>query len=476
MARKSGALKSIQNFGFELCFELFYFDDVSKNSKLFRKRERQLGVDLGGADVNRQNTQLKILQYLYTVDSVPRKQIKIAIQDVAYNTVARATRELLDKGYAEVYKDQKKATRIKITRAGISYLTKNKKLPQNQNKEIVGVRRLVTSNQNRKERIERVQKTVDLCKAAELTVSGETNLTFDCFSSNPQSDEVIEAFSTVYVESALFFRADEVTRAIKKAEMYGEEITQTQSRFTGIVINKNGIWVLYHTLNRLMQYTKSIENTMVTALMTYIKKSWIVQQYPDFFKYLKQKPVAIVIGDTPSMLPKIFTGRKWGEKETDSQQKQHAATRLACYENMIQTFRNVEFVPNNEVGRNYLHRIVCMTQAEILIMCQEWAKRFDYSCTVINNLYQISRQKQDSAIILPTISLNMVVRIRNLSAPVKIVIERGMAESVSRVLGTSMGNAMDYELTNIKTHRYNLDGVRIDGINPLTKKGHFEGQ
>ena len=129
MARKSEALKSIQNFSFELCFELFYFDDVSKNSKLFRKQERQLGVDLGGADVNRQNTQLKILQYLYTVDSVPRKQIKIAIQDVAYNTVARATRELLDKGYAEVYKDQKKATRIKITRAGISYLTKNKKTP-----------------------------------------------------------------------------------------------------------------------------------------------------------------------------------------------------------------------------------------------------------------------------------------------------------------------------------------------------------
>lgn len=43
-------------------------------------------------------TKVRILEYLYTVSSIPRKQLKLAFQDVAYNTVFRATKELLDGG------------------------------------------------------------------------------------------------------------------------------------------------------------------------------------------------------------------------------------------------------------------------------------------------------------------------------------------------------------------------------------------
>lgn len=64
-------------------------------------------------------TKVRILEYLYTVSSIPRKQLKLAFQDVAYNTVFRATKELLDSGYIELLSVSKGPTRIKITKAGI---------------------------------------------------------------------------------------------------------------------------------------------------------------------------------------------------------------------------------------------------------------------------------------------------------------------------------------------------------------------
>lgn len=423
----------------------------------------------------RLSTQDKILQYLYTVDSVPRKQLKLANQDVAYNTVARAVRKLLDLGYVELTKAPKKASRIRITKAGIAYLTKEEIIPGDAGESDAKQRiRSVVTTPHRKGRIERVQKTIDLCKAAEITISGiDTAITFDCFSPKPQEDDIVDEFSTVFVENALFFRADEITKAIKLSDTYGEEVTQTQSRFTGVIINKNGMWIVYHTLDALMRYTKSVEATLVAALVNYIKHSWIVRQYPDFFKYLNMKLVAVVIGDTPSMLPKLYTGRKWGEIESDSQSKQHAATRLISYDNLLQTYRDVEFIPNSEIGRNYLHRVVCMTQTQTFIMCRDWAKQHDMNCAAINNLYQ-AESDFGPMVILPTIGLNMIARLRNIAAPTHVVVDRGMAESVSRVLGPSLRCIFTYDMQEVKVNHYNFEGVRNDGINPLTKKGHLE--
>lgn len=423
----------------------------------------------------RLSTQDKILQYLYTVDSVPRKQLKLANQDVAYNTVARAVRKLLDLGYVELTKAPRKASRIRITKAGIAYLTKAEILPKEEKNNDAKQRvRSVVTTPRKKGRIERVKKTVDLCKAAEISISGiDTGITFDCFSSKAQEDDIVDEFSTVFVENALFFRADEITKAIKQSDTYGEEVTKTQSRFTGVIINKNGLWVVYHTLDGLMRYTKSVESTILAALISYLKHSWMVRQYPDFFKYLNVKPVAIVIGDTPSMLPKIYTGRKWGELESDSQSKQHAATQLISYSNLLQTYRDVEFIPNSEIGRNYLHRVVCMTQAQVFIMCREWAETHGLNCAAINNLYQVEDGRR-AMVILPSIGLNMIERLRNIAAPTSIVVERGMAESVSRVLGPSLRHAYNYDLEPVKVNHYNYSGVRVNGINPLTKKGHLK--
>lgn len=97
-------------------------------------------------------TKVRILEYLYTVSSIPRKQLKLAFQDVAYNTVFRATKELLDSGYIELLSVSKGPTRIKITKAGMDYLSKQKDAVMQAN-----IRSTVTSS-SKKERIERVQK------------------------------------------------------------------------------------------------------------------------------------------------------------------------------------------------------------------------------------------------------------------------------------------------------------------------------
>ena len=129
----------------------------------------------------------------------------------------------------------------------------------------------------------------------------------------------------MFVDEAVFFRADEITKTIKAENTFGEEITQTQSRVTGLIINKNGLWFVYHSLDKLMKFTKQIELTFTEAVIRFMESSWLVQQYPNFFGFLSAKPKAIIIGNTPSMLPKIFTGRKWGETESDNKQKQKIA-------------------------------------------------------------------------------------------------------------------------------------------------------
>ena len=106
------------------------------------------------------STKVRILEYLYTVSSIPRKQLKLAFQDVAYNTVFRATKELLDSGYIELLSVSKGPTRIKITKAGMDYLSKQKDAVMQAN-----IRSTVTSS-SKKERIERVQKTIDMCVAS----------------------------------------------------------------------------------------------------------------------------------------------------------------------------------------------------------------------------------------------------------------------------------------------------------------------
>ena len=105
-------------------------------------------------------TKVRILEYLYTVSSIPRKQLKLAFQDVAYNTVFSATKVLLDSGYIELLSVSKGPTRIKITKAGMDYLSKQKDAVMQAN-----IRSTVTSS-SKKERIERVQKTIDMCVAS----------------------------------------------------------------------------------------------------------------------------------------------------------------------------------------------------------------------------------------------------------------------------------------------------------------------
>ena len=224
-----------------------------------------------------------------------------------------------------------------------------------------------------------------------------------------------------------------------------------------------------------MKFTKQIELTFTEAVIRFMESSWLVQQYPNFFGFLSAKPKAIIIGNTPSMLPKIFTGRKWGETESDNKQKQKIAAQMGSYENLKFIYSSIEFVPNNDCGRNYLHRTVYMTQAEMLDMCKTWATKFDYDCVAANGMFQLIHTGTSTRVaILLTLNFDMLIHIRNLPESTSIIIDKVMAEAVSRVLGASLVSAYDFNLNKLTPHKYNNNGIRCDGINPLTKKGHLE--
>lgn len=110
-------------------------------------------------------TKVRILEYLYTVSSIPRKQLKLAFQDVAYNTVFRATKELLDCGYIELLSVSKGPTRIKITKAGMDYLSKQKDAVMQAN-----IRSTVTSSSKKERNFNGVNVSLEELKA--LPISG----------------------------------------------------------------------------------------------------------------------------------------------------------------------------------------------------------------------------------------------------------------------------------------------------------------
>lgn len=76
--------------------------------------------------------------------------------------------------------------------------------------------------------------------------------------------------------------------------------------------------------------------------------------------------------------------------------------------------------------------------------------------------------------IIPIIELEELVYQKAVKEKYHIVCERGTQDGISRAMGNKVIDFKDMNNESMPAHKYDDDGIRRDGINPLTHSGYWE--
>ena len=316
-----------------------------------------------------------------------------------------------------------------------------------------------------------------MCRAAGIQPAKEAGIKLiDVL--NSEQDASQSFMSDFFYDKGLLFLSDEISATIKTSTTMGEEYTLGQSRLVGIVINRTGISFLYCTLDKLMRWVVSYEQRRVSAVMELLKSSSLAATDEDFATICNMSPKCIVIGKTCAIVPKIITGDKYG-KAIDSTDiiKIHNATRLLTLTNLEQVYKYSYFVPTSSIGVELLTRTAALTRNELNEMISVWLDEMAESHTTVTTGRYVEayiNEQKCKTITLPVIEFEELEYQKNGRVPYHVVCERGTQDGISRALGSKVLDFKDFDNIPMPAHKYDDDGIRRDGINPLTHNGYNE--
>ena len=414
----------------------------------------------------------KLLVYLYGVDSIQHKQIAIALSDIPYQCVTKALRAAKKHGYVEVFmRDESRY--VRISPDGLKYIRSTQKDALDVDKRAAMKRRI----KGEQGRLTRVETTLCMCRAAGIQPAKEAGIKLiDVL--DPEQDATQTFMNDFFYDKGLLFLSDEISATIKTSTTMGEEYTLGQSRLVGIVINRTGISFLYCTLDKLMRWVVSYEQRRVSAVMELLKSSSLAATDEDFATICNMSPKCIVIGKTCAIVPKIITGDKYG-KAIDSTDiiKTHNATRLLTLTNLEQVYKYSYFVPTSSIGVELLARTAALTRNELNEMISVWLDEMVESHTTVTTGRYVEayiNEQKCKTITLPVIEFEELEYQKNGRVPYHVVCERGTQDGISRALGSKVLDFKDFDNIPMPAHKYDDDGIRRDGINPLTHNGYNE--
>ena len=104
----------------------------------------------------------KLLSYLYTIDSIQRRQLVIALSDMPYQSLTLAVRNAVKHGYVEVFRKDE-SNHIRISQDGVKYIRSVAKDSLDSEKR-ANMKRRFKGEQGR--RLNRVETTSCMCRAA----------------------------------------------------------------------------------------------------------------------------------------------------------------------------------------------------------------------------------------------------------------------------------------------------------------------
>lgn len=413
----------------------------------------------------------KLLSYLYTIDSIQRRQLVIALSDMPYQSLTLAVRNAVKHGYAEVLRKDE-SNHIRISQNGVKYIRSVAKDSLDSEKR-ANMKRRFKGEQGR--RLNRVETTSCMCRAAGIPLAKEVGISLSELLITDTQDYA-RFMNDYFYDKGLLFLSDELSATIKATHTVGEEYTTGRSRLVGIIINCKGIFFLYCTLDKLMRWIVSYEHRRADVITKILKDSDASKQNADFNYVCSLMYKSVIIGKTCAMIPKIITGNKYGKAVTNPG-KNGIADNLLTLTNLEQVYARNYFVPTNTLGVELLSRTVTLTRDDLNQMIEMWLSEMTNTHTCVDAREYTEAYIDDDSektLIFPIIELEELVYQKAGREKYHIVCERGTQDGISRTMGNKVIDFKDMNNEPMPAHKYDDAGIRRDGINPLTHSGYWE--
>ena len=413
----------------------------------------------------------KLLSYLYTIDSIQRRQLVIAQSDMPYQSLTLAVRNAVKHGYAEVFRKDE-SNHIRISQDGVKYIRSVAKDSLDSEKR-ANMKRRFKGEQGR--RLNRVETTSCMCRAAGIPLAKEVGISLSELLITDTQDYT-RFMNDYFYDKGLLFLSDELSATIKATHTVGEEYTTGRSRLVGIIINCKGIFFIYCTLDKLMRWIVSYEHRRADVITKILKDSDASKQNADFNYVCSLMYKSVIIGKTCAMIPKIITGNKYGKAVTNPG-KNGIADNLLTLTNLEQVYARNYFVPTNTLGVELLSRTVTLTRDDLNQMIEMWLSEMTNTHTCVDAREYMEAYIDDDSektLIFPIIELEELVYQKAGREKYHIVCERGTQDGISRTMGNKVIDFKDMNNEPMPAHKYDDAGIRRDGINPLTHSGYWE--
>ncbi len=413
----------------------------------------------------------KLLSYLYTIDSIQRRQLVIALSDMPYQSLTLAVRNAVKHGYAEVFRKDE-SNHIRISQDGVKYIRSVAKDSLDSEKR-ANMKRRFKGEQGR--RLNRVETTSCMCRAAGIPLAKEVGISLSELLITDTQDYT-RFMNDYFYDKGLLFLSDELSATIKATHTVGEEYTTGRSRLVGIIINCKGILFIYCTLDKLMRWIVSYEHRRADVITKILKDSDASKQNADFNYVCSLMYKSVIIGKTCAMIPKIITGNKYGKAVTNPG-KNGIADNLLTLTNLEQVYARNYFVPTNTLGVELLSRTVTLTRDDLNQMIEMWLSEMTSTHTCVDAREYTEAYIDDDSektLIFPIIELEELVYQKAGREKYHIVCERGTQDGISRTMGNKVIDFKDMNNEPMPAHKYDDTGIRRDGINPLTHSGYWE--
>ena len=411
----------------------------------------------------------KLLAYLYTVPSIKRKELAVALPDMSYQCLTRAVRTALEHGYVE-YITVAKCRAVRLTAEGKRYIRSAAGDSLDKAR-----RRAATVNGDTegKRRFERRETARNLCRAAGIFPAAERGISFGDVLCHTEKGNAF--FAGDFPGNGLFFQSDDVSRSIRVSGLAKEEVTSTGSRYVGLILNNKGLFIVYNTLDKLMRFPEHPEMTLLNGLTSVLNDcgSFGTQDRKGALRNIS----AIVIGKSDAMLPKIYRGTKWGV--ADNQRVPNPVTKnLLSLENLHRHFTRTYLIPATTLGVDLLHRTACLPFTLVERMKEQWFAEHGHYTVLRSNGYLEAYEEgtRVKTVLFPVLSFEELAYHAAKGERVHVICERGTGEGISRVLGPIVESMRDFDAKPILFHRYDEAGVRMDGENPLTHHGYLAAE
>lgn len=413
----------------------------------------------------------KLLCYLYTIDSIQRRQLVIALSEIPYQSLTRAVRNAAKHGYVEMFR-RDESNHIRISQEGVKYIRSVAKDSLDSEKR-ANMKRRFKGEQGR--RLNRVETTSCMCRAAGIPIAKEVGISLSELL-NADTQDFVRFTNNYFYNKGLLFLSDEISATIKATNTVGEEYTTGRSRLVGIVINCKGVFFLYCTLDKLMRWIVSYEHRRVDAVMKILKDSNASEKNADFNYACSQINKSIIIGKTCAMIPKIITGNKYGKAET-TPGRNGIADNLLTLTNLEQVYARNYFIPTNTLGVELLSRTVMLTRDDLNQMIEMWLSEMTNAHTCVDAREYTEAyidNDNEKTLVFPIIELEELVYQKAGREKYHIVCERGTQDGISRAMGNKVIDFKDMDNEPMPAHKYDDAGIQRDGINPLTHSGYWE--